>query len=381
MISFVWSSDYPVLAGTGGSETYTIGHIRELRARGITAQLVTVGFGDKDGRENFPDVPFVSMSPKQIAELDGQVIFVSEPMDITTKHPAYVILHCPPRREKNRSFYLRRLQDKRIITNSQFGARLWTDYLGLDENDVDVVYPFAAREFGEAPMARRNDKKIRILFAGRLTAEKGIYTFLSALHLGVVPEITAPHNVIVNEFDLDFTVATPGANMPEGKIIEKLLRAHPYVHLTPARTTPVNMAALLAEHDIVIMPSSSLFWHETFGILSLEAQHTGCRVVASDDGGLPETDCGGLSLVEPDNPLALAQGILKAAQLGRMTNIERRRAAKKFTLSQSVDSLLRAINYTYLSKNIETKYQDRTAANGSLQISLLQQDSNVLEEM
>ena len=52
--------------------------------------------------------------------------------------------------------------------------------------------------------------------------------------------------------------------------------------------TPTTMAALMAGHDIVVMPSNSQYWHETFGIVSIEAQHLGCRVVASDDGGLPE---------------------------------------------------------------------------------------------
>ena len=59
------------------------------------------------------------------------------------------------------------------------------------------------------------------------------------------------------------------------------------------------MASLMASHDIVVMPSNSQYWHETFGIVSIEAQHSGCRVIASDDGGLPETDCGGVVLVKP----------------------------------------------------------------------------------
>ena len=83
-----------------------------------------------------------------------------------------------------------------------------------------------------------------------------------------------------------------GDDKPQGRIISRLLRAHPGIRLVPAQKTPARMAALMAEHDIVVMPSNSQYWHETFGIVSIEAQHAGCRVVASDDGGLPETDCG-----------------------------------------------------------------------------------------
>jgi D-inositol-3-phosphate glycosyltransferase len=104
--------------------------------------------------------------------------------------------------------------------------------------------------------------------------------------------------------------------------------------------TPAAMAALMARHDIVVMPSNSQYWHETFGIVSIEAQHSGCRVVASDDGGLPETDCGGVVLVPPDNAEALAWGIIQAVDSGTVSPAARHDAGSKFTVAQSVDALL-----------------------------------------
>ena len=53
MISFVWPRGEPMLAGTGGSETYTTGHVRELLRRGIPAQVVTVGHGARGGHKDF----------------------------------------------------------------------------------------------------------------------------------------------------------------------------------------------------------------------------------------------------------------------------------------------------------------------------------------
>jgi len=100
------------------------------------------------------------------------------------------------------------------------------------------------------------------------------------------------------------------------------------------------MAALMVDHDVVVMPSNSQYWHETFGIVSIEAQHSGCRVVASDDGGLPETDCGGVVLVKPDNAEALAWGIRDAIDQGPFSAAERQRAGARFTVAQSVDALL-----------------------------------------
>jgi D-inositol-3-phosphate glycosyltransferase len=109
----------------------------------------------------------------------------------------------------------------------------------------------------------------------------------------------------------------------------------------PSRKTPAAMAALMASHDIVVMPSNSQYWHETFGIVSIEAQHSGCRVVASDDGGLPETDCGGVLLVRPDNAEALAWGIREAMDSGPLPAAARQDAGARFTVRESVDALLK----------------------------------------
>ena len=91
------------------------------------------------------------------------------------------------------------------------------------------------------------------------------------------------------------------------------------------------------------MPTTNIFWRETFGMISVEAQHAGCRVVASKTGGLPETDCGGLILTAPDNPLALARGLVKAALKGPLASNERATAVKHFTVERSVDNLLKVI--------------------------------------
>jgi len=101
------------------------------------------------------------------------------------------------------------------------------------------------------------------------------------------------------------------------------------------------MAQLLAQSDILLMPS---VFAEPFGMLSVEAQHAGCRVVASNVGGLPETNCGLLTLIEPRDPAALLHGIEQAVALGQVTKKEREHAADLFTLGTSVDGMLKALS-------------------------------------
>jgi D-inositol-3-phosphate glycosyltransferase len=330
LISFVWEPGLPLPAGTGGSENYTIGHVRELHRRGVASQVVTIGVGTADGRDEFPGIPFRSLTTvADVSDLEGTIVFVTDFPVVATRSPAYQILHVPPPlRDHLRDSAVERTRDRTLIATSRFAAELWAAFLDVDVATIQVVYPFAEPCFGA--QARTHTEEIRILYAGRLSPEKGIYTFLAMLH----------NDLVERDIRLTFTATTSGADKPQGAIIRGLLEAHPGVRLVRACKTPATMAALMAGHDIVVMPSNSQYWHETFGIVSIEAQHAGCRVVASDDGGLPETDCGAVTLVAPDNAEALARGIHEVILLGPLSNRARRVAATRFTVRESVDELL-----------------------------------------
>jgi D-inositol-3-phosphate glycosyltransferase len=333
MISFVWSADCSFSGGTGGSESYTVGHIRELRRRGIPARLISLCSEDKDA--HIPDVDLITLdSPEALQTLDDTLVFITYPLDVPTKRPSYAILHCPLSAcpDEYPLFDPAGLQHKQLITPSRFASRLWSRSIHAKADHIPVAYPFAEPAFSKVsrPEQRPNDNTTRILFAGRLTPDKGIYTLLAALHMASLQNL-----------DYHITATDAGIETDKGKIIHELLRVHPKISVVPARHSPQAMAELMAEHDIVVMPSTDIFWHEIFGMVSVEAQHAGCRVVASNAGGLPETDCGGMVLVKPDDPLALANGLLKAAILGPLTAAERLYACTQFSVQQSVDSLLR----------------------------------------
>lgn len=337
-ISFVWPPDiHPFVAGGGGTENYTVGHIRELRSRGIDAELVTVGYGTNDGREHFPDIPFRALTPEEVTKLELPV-FVMLPMQIKTEHQAYVILHCapPPDERGERDFYLDGTRDKRVIATSNYAAQLWADYLGRPLADIGVAHPFADAAFGEQTRPAYDGQKTRVLVPNRLTPEKGIYTFMAALHF----------DYILPSDKYEFTVIAVGADSHFGKLILPVIEAHPLLRVVPQLVGAAALAELFVKNDIVLVPSNAQFWHETFGMVSVEAQQAGCRVVASKDGGLLETDCGGVIFVEPDNPIELAKGIAQAASQGALTASERSRAMGRFGVKESVDALLNAISYS-----------------------------------
>jgi len=329
MISFVWPPGEPMLAGTGGSETYTAGHVRELIRRGIDAQVITLGHGTQDGRQDFKDIPFVALKHEsEISELPGTVVFVNKSYDVPTRNKAAIILHCSiPRvadREQNQSYIV----GKTVIATSIYSGQQWALFLGVPYSRINIVLPFADPIFGNVKRGRVS-RNTRILFAGRLHPDKGIYTILEMMH-----------QADMQKGDFSTTFLTAGQHVPIGKEIARMLKNYPYARLIePAKSVPA-MAKLLAKSDILLMPS---VFAEPFGMLSIEAQHAGCRVVASNVGGLPETNAGLLTLVEPRSPLALITGIKQAVALGQPTQRERSIAVAKFTLHESVDELLKVL--------------------------------------
>ena len=334
MISFVWSAKYPFYAGAGGSENYTAGHIRELARRGIPSRIITLGHSEDDGRKDFPDIQFLALDDKkQLSELDDTLIFITYPLAVTTKRPNYTILHCPPPSYAHNDplYNLKAMHGTNLIATSKFASRMWRSYLGPSFR-VQVVYPFAENDFACVERKAKTDPCTDILFAGRLTPDKGIYTLLASIHM-----------LNTRELNYKLTVTTAGGHCDEGKIILPLVKAHPQINVVPARRNAKAMAELMASQDIVVMPSTDIFWREMFGIVSVEAQHAGCRVVAARSGGLPETNCGGLHIIKSDNPKALAQGLVYVAGLPPLTITERSNAANKYTVEKSVDRLLSVI--------------------------------------
>ena len=196
------------------------------------------------------------------------MVFVNEAHTVPTRHPAFLILHNPPPiRERYRAFAVEGTRELTLIATSRYAAALWAVYLDVDVATISVVYPFAEPGFVAQPRPVHEAGETRVLFAGRLSPEKGIYTLLR--------RCTSTSSS--RDAGLTFTATTAGADKPQGKIIERLLGARPGISVVGSRRTPSAMAALMARHDIVVIPSNSQYWHQTYGIVSIEAQHAGCR--------------------------------------------------------------------------------------------------------
>ncbi len=324
-----------MLPGTGGSETYTAGHVRELRRRGIKSQVVTIGVKASDYSRDFGNIPFLRLDkPEKIANLEGIIVFVNNYYPAKFKDPAkkpvMIVHNVLPNHLQKAAYHNVDSKKVTVLATSAYSAQQWAIYLKMPSSSIHVVHPFADPLFGTVQRSQPSSKH-RILFAGRLYPEKGIYTLLESLHQQAILQTDNSWSV---------RIVAAGTHVGAGKTLATMIKDFPYATLIPARNTVSSMAKLLSGTDILLMPS---VYAEPFGMLSVEAQHAGCRVVATNVGNLAGTNCGLLTLIKPHDPDAIARGIEQAIALGRSTPKERSSAKRFFTLKDSVDALMKIL--------------------------------------
>ena len=167
----------------------------------------------------------------------------------------------------------------------------------------------------------RRQRRDGVLFAGRLSQEKGCDVLIEALGR-LRSEGHACH----------LTVAGDG---PDRAVLEELAaRVTPGAVTFLGRVDKPTLGRLLAKTVVAVVPSR---WHENQPLAVLEGLAAGAPVIATTLGGMPELVRDGLDglLVPPDNPAALAAGLGRLlsdpARAARMGAAGRARVAQEFT--------------------------------------------------
>jgi glycogen synthase len=149
---------------------------------------------------------------------------------------------------------------------------------GYDVDGALVVYH--GIDLSRFPMQRllSHEAPRRLLFAGRLTPEKGVHTVLEALALlrqdesglGLTLDIVGP--------DADPCYARALRERAAADDLRTAVRFHPQVPRS-------EMPALYREHDVLLFPSE---WEEPFALTLLEAMASGIPVIGTLTGGSKE---------------------------------------------------------------------------------------------
>ena len=143
-----------------------------------------------------------------------------------------------------------------------------------------IVNPFARgvfRNIGESAKSRD------LAFLGRLVSSKGVDVLIRALSL-LKNSGLKPHLTIIG-------------GGPERRALETLSRNLGLdSQISFAGTIPTDdVSKILSEHKVLVVPS---IWNEGFGVVALEGIASGCVVIGSDSGGLPEA-IGSCGLIVP----------------------------------------------------------------------------------
>jgi glycogen synthase len=204
-----------------------------------------------------------------------------------------------------------RRADAIIVLTQRLADRLLAE--GLDPGRVQVI-PSGVdlRQFARPlPDPAPDLPRPRVLFVGRLAAQKGVSTLLEA-----VPLLRARAAVIL----VGDGPQRPALERQAGRLGPGRVRFQGFV---PHAEVP----AWLAAADVLVLPSI----YEELGSVLLEAMAAGLPVVASAVGGIPDALGAAGRLVPPHDPAALAAAVDEvlddpalAADLG---NAARRRAA------------------------------------------------------
>jgi len=227
------------------------------------------------------------------------------PMHLLVRRPALVVHHTWARRQDWSIAWQDRLKRLYCWTAhcyavSEALAADFANPTGVLANPYDdSAFPYAAgtaaREAGS------------VLFVGRLGPDKGPEVLLEALAL-LAARGRRVRCALVGEGS---SRAACEAIIASGGLGE-------HVTLLGKRQR-AEALTLMRSSDILVVPS---VWQEPFGLVALEGLASGCRVVGSSVGGLPEAIGGCGKLVPARDPAALAEVIaamVDEPQLGRAT--------------------------------------------------------------
>jgi glycogen synthase len=117
-------------------------------------------------------------------------------------------------------------------------------------------------------------RDMELAFVGRLVSDKGADCLLRALASLKKGKGMAPRLSIIGD----------GPERPRLEEMCSELGLNDHVQFLGARSQS-EVGALLRRHRIVVVPS---LWAEPFGMVALEGLASGCVIIGSDQGGLPE---------------------------------------------------------------------------------------------
>jgi glycogen(starch) synthase len=276
----------------GGTETATELLAEEFSKAGHRAAVVTQTIGETAALPGYEVVRRPSI--RRLLELYRWAdIIVQHQIALRTAWPLllirkpWVVIHNDwIDRDKNFRGWLKR----RVI---HFAKNITTSHALSDRLSVDATVipnPYQNEVF---KYPQRGTRLRDLVFVGRLIRGKGVHILIKAMR-----ELERKGH------RRELTIVGTGPDLPE---FVRAAEGLP-ISFVGVKRGP-ELGDLIADHKILVVPSLE---PEPFGIVALEGLASGCRVVASRDGGLVEALGPHGVFFEPGNSTSLADAILEA---------------------------------------------------------------------
>ncbi len=219
------------------------------------------------------------------------------------------------------------------VLNEMGVKRLVTVPLGTD---VSVFCPKHSREAIRVELGLPDHTKL-LLYVGRIAREKNVRPLLEAMDLLNGLSEASAHLLLVGDGE-------------QRKLAERYAASRSDITLYGYCSDRERLAKLFSAADLVVHPGTC----ETFGLVCLEAQACGTRVLAVRGGGLEEAVCGEGEpvMAEDASPYSLAEAIGRCLDLGEGEDARRERR-ERIVNSRSIEHTFeRLISvYDYLCRN------------------------------
>jgi glycosyltransferase involved in cell wall biosynthesis len=295
---------YAFSPGVGGIETVSQLLVDGLRAKGHVVRVLTyTARPDGIAEEGIVRHPSAGELLATLRWADAVVqsnvsMQLAWPLSLgLVRRPWVVVNHTPISRPSGERTWrdrlkLASLRRARVYAVSEYLRSVTLATSRVMRNPYDI----ASFHLGAAPAAAARAHEL--LFVGRIVRAKGLDVLVEALHL-LKQRGLQPHLSVAGDGDERAAIAA--------RVVQLGLQDQ-VTWLGVLRG--VQLGDAMRQHTVVVVPSRPEP-PEALPLVPLEAVASGCVVIASRQGGLPESvgPCG--LLVAPEDPQALADAIFE----------------------------------------------------------------------
>ena len=208
---------------------------------------------------------------------------------------------------------------------------------GIPVSNARIIYTGLEVDrylIGDQHQQRKDDRSLKLLYAGRLAADKGIETAIEAMEKLVHGQ---------GKRDIRLSLAGSGSPDYENHLRQLVDGTGLTEHVTfLGWVLPAEMPRLLSKFDALVLPS---IWPEPFSRAILEGMISGLVVLATPTGGTPEMIADGENgmLFMPNDPEDLARKIAHLVEYpelqSQIGSAAKHTVLESFTMPRMMDEM------------------------------------------